>query len=581
MYRIKRTIYYFFLVLTVVIAGQVHAANIIVLKDIDPIAFGESFQLIFEAKGSVDDDPDFSPLKKDFQILSTSVNTSMKIINSKISRTKRWELTLLANRTGNLIIPAIRFGNDISDATSIIVTKNISKRNSQNTNKNIFLEVDARPLSAYVQSQVKYIVRLFRSVDTSNASLSVPEVDASNAIIEQLGEDRSYETRRNGKRFIVVERTYAIYPQISGKIVIKPVRFQGQISSRRSFFTLDPFGPQPKTVVLQSAPVTLNVIPTPESYIGTWLPTKQLTFTEEWSKNPPVFRAGEPITRTLILSATGLTASQLPEFPTWQMPEFRQYPDQPSLGDENVGLDVVAKRIEKTAIIPKQAGKYILPGIEIPWWNITTNSIEHALIPERKITVLAAVTNAALDAPGIVTALPDITDSSILPVDKDNQLKLSAGPIKDMPEQITSRYWQWISIGLGCGWFITLVIWWYSRNRVSKSVTDQGKLESISRVIKELKKACQDNEPFTAKDILIRWGSLKWPQDPPTSLGEIGKRSSPEFSPALSMLSNSLYSKKTDAWSGDRFWQVFSEQQKNERSRSVPDAGNLEPLYRL
>ncbi len=39
--------------------GTVSAANIVVRSDRNPVGLNESFQLVYETEGDVDDDPDF------------------------------------------------------------------------------------------------------------------------------------------------------------------------------------------------------------------------------------------------------------------------------------------------------------------------------------------------------------------------------------------------------------------------------------------------------------------------------------------------------------------------------------------
>lgn len=242
-----------------------YAANITVTTDRNPVGLNESFTIIFESDGSVDSDPDFSPLNKDFQVLSRNSSSNMTITNGKISSTKKWLLTVLARRAGEVKIPAINFGKDISKASVIKVTRTGSPLGKSSSDKNIFIEVDASTKTPYVQQEVIYTVRLFLAVSTSNASLSEPGVGGASAVIERLGEDKNYQTSRGGKRFNVVERKYAIYPQISGNVTIEAVMFQGQIN-RNAFSLFDPFGPQPKTLIERSESVTLDVKGIPDSF---------------------------------------------------------------------------------------------------------------------------------------------------------------------------------------------------------------------------------------------------------------------------------------------------------------------------
>jgi len=237
-----------FLLLTIFMffSMNINAALITTSIDRDPVNFGESFRLTFESSDSVDDDPDFSPLQKDFQIISNNVSSNMRIINGSISSSKKWQLVVLPNRPGTLRIPSISFGRDKSQAMTVTVAKGQGRKNNNRANQDVFLEVAVKPDQPYVQSQIVYTVRLYRSINTANASLTEPQISGVNAVIDKIGEDRNYELTVRGKRYAVVERNYAIYPQASGIMTISSLTFRGQ-PSRGSFFSFDPFGPQPDT----------------------------------------------------------------------------------------------------------------------------------------------------------------------------------------------------------------------------------------------------------------------------------------------------------------------------------------------
>ena len=263
-----------------------------------------------------------------------------------MSSSKSWPLNVLARHDGTLKIPAIAFGRDRSTPATINVVNQSPAGYATGSDREIFLEVEATPKDPYVQSEVIYTIRLFRSVATANESLSdPPDVSGTTAVVEKIGDDKMYRTRRGGKLYSVLERRYAIYPQGSGSITIKPVVYQGQITNGMSSFFSNPFGVQPHTVMVQSDPITLNVRPIPKAFTGgQWLPARDITLTEEWSQYPLKFKVDEPLTRTIVLTAKGLTSSQLPELPAWQSPDFKQYPDQPKLQDDKKFNGVIGKR---------------------------------------------------------------------------------------------------------------------------------------------------------------------------------------------------------------------------------------------
>ena len=553
--------------------GFAGAATITVKTDRNPVVLQESFQLLFEAAGDVDGDPDFSPLGKDFQVLSTSTSTSMSIVNTKITRTKQWQLTVLPLNAGNLVIPAISFGKDKSPQTLLTVMQGVTGAAGQAL-QDIFLEVEVAPESAYVQAELIYTVKLYRAIATSNETLSEPEPGQGNAIIELLEADRSYDDFIQGRRYAVFERSYGIYPQVSGTLSIKPFRFQAQVSTS-SAFSLDPFGARARTVVRQSEPVQLAIKPVPGDYLGGhWLPATDVKITEKWSKNPLEFLPDEPVTRTVTLTAQGLTASQLPEMQEQLPADFKQYPDIPLLENRRSADGITGVRQQKSAIIPARAGSYILPEISLAWWNTGTQTMETAVLPERRVQVAALEAEAVIEAPD----LPALDLGTAAPGQAVPDSAQTAAIEDTVPPDVS--FWQWLTCILALTWVITLI--YILKNRKSpRPVPAQTHTVDINEALKALKQACQDNDPQRAKAALLRWAGARPTGAPVTSLGDLEQHSSEKLAAEIRDLSRRLYSRATDPWRGGPLWQAFLQERKIAGTETSTDSGKLEPLFRL
>ena len=551
--------------------GLAGAATITVKTDRNPVVLQESFQLLFEAAGDVNGDPDFSPLGKDFQVLSTSTSTSMSIVNTKITRTKQWQLTVLPLNAGNLVIPAISFGKDKSPQTLLTVRQGVTGAAGQAL-QDIFLEVEVAPESAYVQAELIYTVKLYRAIATSNETLSEPEPGQGNAIIELLEADRSYDDFIQGRRYAVFERSYGIYPQVSGTLSIKPIRFQAQVSTS-SAFSLDPFGARARTVVRQSEPVQLAIKPVPGDYQGGhWLPATDVKITEKWSKNLLELLPDEPVTRTVTLTAQGLTASQLPEILEQLPADFKQYPDIPLLENRRSADGITGVRQQKSAIIPARAGSYILPEISLSWWNTGTQTMETAVLPERRVQVAALEAEAVIEVPD----LPDLDTSA--PGQTVPDAAQTATAEDTAPPGVS--LWQWLTCILALTWITTLVYILKNRRR-PRPVTPATHTGDISEALKALKRACQDNDPQRAKAALLRWARARASAAPVTSLGDLEQHSSGELAAEIRDLSRRLYSRATDPWRGEPLWQAFLQERKTAATETDADRGKLEPLFRL
>ena len=276
------------------------SAKIDVILDRTTVEVGESFTVEFESDGDVSGDPNFSVLEKQFRIISRSESRNIQFINGNLSSQKKWTLILMPRKSGILTIPSVKFGKDKSPARKVTVKK-AGTTTSNKGDELIFVEAAAEPRNAYIQSQIIYTVRIYHAINLVNASLSELKLSDSNAIVEKLGKDISYEKRINGRRYKVFEKRYAIFPQKSGKLTVDPVEFEGQYVNRRRVL---------QAKFMKTKPIKLTVKPQPV-YQSTnpgdsWLPANKVTVEEAWSDDPTNFKVGEPITRTVVVSAPGL-----------------------------------------------------------------------------------------------------------------------------------------------------------------------------------------------------------------------------------------------------------------------------------
>ncbi len=544
------------------------AAEITARPDRNPVSLGESFKLVFEADGSVDDDPDFSPLEQDFDILGSNQSSNISIINGQLSRKKSWILTLMAKREGLFTIPAISFGSDASAPLHLTVKE--APASASPAGGDLFVEVEAEPKQVVVQGQLLCTVRLFHRLEIGSASLSEPELEGSEALIEKLGDDASYETSRDGRRYRVVERRYAIFPQQAGQARIAPIRFEGQVSvPGRSRFGM--FDQMMQVKRVQSAGIDLNVLPAaPSASAEHWLPAKAVKLVEEWPQEPPAFTVGEPLTRTLTLVAEGLTAAQLPVIEPALPGGVKGYPDQPVLENKASSTGIIGIRQEKTALIPTLAGQLILPPVEIAWWNVEAGRMETAKIAERAIEVLpAADVKTATSAPQAPPApLPKSVDPAPAP---------EAGAV-----ETRAGIWPWLCLGLAIGWAATLLAWLRSRRPQTKRSAAGDPLQNRpneKNALKRIREGCASHDPLAVKEALLEWARICWSENPPASLGEISRRCEAPLAEEIGSLNQALYGQNRGHWQGAGLWSAFERRQKPAEVKTAEE-GTLEPLYK-
>jgi hypothetical protein len=574
MNRIQSYVYTAFLTLILGLAfgsTQVFAADIVASVDRNPVNQDESFKIYFTANDTPDSDPDFTPLEQDFTIINQAQSTSSSWVNGTYSKTIRWTVEVTANKSGNLMVPAITFGNDASKPLPITVAQSTSG-DTANTNAEIFLEAKASPENPFVQSQVLYTVRLYRRVDIAQAELNEPEL--ADAVIEKLGEDSNFNTVVNGISYLVTERKYAVFPQKSGLLKIKPLTLTAQVIVPSQPDFRDFFGTRmSKTQRVMSNEVALDVKPKPSQFTGKdWLAVKKLELSQEWSGDTQQMKVGEPLTRTLTIRGEGTTVGQLPELSAFKTnANFKAYPDQPVLNEQKLPEGVAAVRQEKIAIIPATGGKITLPAIEIPWFNTQNQKMEIALLPETTLNVTGTLKNQPEPAPksntSTVTPVPGLQPQNNNPILVETK--------KEQP-----NFWPWLSLLLALGWVVTVIYFLKKRpkHQLIHDKTNRLNHEAgLKQSTKRLKEACNQNNAKEAKNALLEWGLQMFNISNIVTLSNLCDA---RLRDEILLLNQTLYGKSNGNWNGKKLLQAFTE--NNARAHvNLKEEPVLEPLHRL
>ncbi|MBF0185199.1 MAG: protein BatD [Magnetococcales bacterium] len=543
------------------------AAAIQVQTDRSPLVAGDSFQLLFSSTQTIQSKPDFSVLQKDFELLDQRQENRVQSINGQRTQQQLWVVSLLARQSGTFTIPPIRFAALQSPAYTLTIHPAAAQAggsSGEKADEDWFLEVSATPEKVLVQGQVVLAVRFFRAREVAGASLSEPQLTAEEAIVEKLGDDRSFESMRQGRRYQVVERRYALFPQKSGRLTIPPLRLDIQ-SGRRGLLSLldDPFAGQGGEIKRRfSEAVEIGVQPIAEEAKKDpqWLPAHRLQLLEKWQESPPRLQVGESVTRTVTLLADGLTAAQLPELAplavAGQGDALKVYPDQPQLSDQRQPTGMIGMRQEKLALVPNKAGTITLPAIEIAWWNVDTQSRELARIPERTVSVAPA----AMAASAPERQPEPVTASAPPPATKTAEQE---GATARATPGHGDRYPAWLVPFLATGWGVTLLLWfghlWRSRRQQNSAILPQAAVTVDPQVA--LRQACQADDAPACRTALLAWAQGRWPEQGLRNLNDLqrywqklGWSAQVE---ALQHLRQASFAAEGESWRGEPLWRLL------------------------
>jgi len=408
--------------------------------------------------------------------------------------------------------------------------------------------MELAPKALRVQQQSIITIRVYQSVGLNQAQLSEPK--AEHAIVERLGDDSTYQKRDSGRTWQVTERHYALFPQQSGHVTIDPVQLDGTVMmNSASFFQ------SARPIRVRSNALELDVAGIPAGWTAAdWLPAKGLSIEESWPQANSVFRVGEPITRTLTLHADGLTASQLPEFSHDLPDHLKAYDDKPVLKNDKAVDGIHGMRQEKVAIMPMQAGTYILPEIDINWWDTATETMQQATLPARTFTVIAAAgqTTPSATPPPVVTteAQHSVTPQQAIPTPPSSTIMVAA-------------WWRWLAIAAMIGWILTLLSIWYLRRQNSgqqaKRGGDSTRAATLKQARKALASACKNNDAKASEQALLHIAQLQFSDQVIHSLTTLAQYCNADLQSEVLKLEQTLYGTAVSDWRGDTLWQAFQQ----------------------
>jgi hypothetical protein len=610
----------FLALLALLLSLQVAAAGLSGRLDRTRIAEGETVVLTLTAPGDAAGAPDPAPLTSDFDLLDQSQSTRMSIVNGHSSTTREWQWVLAPKRAGRLSIPSLRLGRSFSEplALEVLPAAQAAKLGEA---RPVLLEVEAQPQQPYVQGQVVYSVRILSRVPLGRASLSEPQ--AGDAVIERLGEDKQYSTYRDGRQYQVIERRYAVFPQHSGKLEIAAPVLSAQIpeqgqrrgglrerlfghdpfANMQSFFGHDPFAEmggifeQTRPVQVRGRRTDLEVRPQPAGTASPWLPAESLSLAENWSPDPPVFRIGEPVTRTLTVTAEGLTAAQLPDLRPGVPAGVKVYPDQAHGETRTQGDTLVAQKVLKIALVPSQSGELTLPEVRLHWWDTRTGKPQVAQLPARTVEVLPAAAGVSAPPPvapsrsaqaagepsePVAAARPVAAAPS--PAGGDSRLsRLGEGLIRD--SGLPAGYWPWLAGVLALAWFASTLLWLRARGAgpaaSAASALPARPAPDPVKALAAVKRVCEVGDARAARRALLAWAAARWPGGPPQGLEALAQRLDGQAPGALRELDRVLYAGAEGTWDGASAWQRLAPSLGRDPRRGARGGRDsaLPPLY--
>ena len=517
----------------------------------------QSLNATFQFIGNPDNErPDFSPLEADFDIIRTRTSSEYRNINGVAEYRMNWMLSLSPKRRGELMIPALTFRRESTDAIPITVTA-ASRELADQLEASVFFETTLNIEEVYVQAEILYTVRLFYADNVQLYTDLPPAPDLANAIVQPLGSARPYNEVRGGRRYGVIEQKYALFPQQSGTLDVPPESITGSARIRI------PGGGYRRRPVRERSPGHhITVLPKPPSYPrdATWLPASDLSISSSWNSERE-FKVGVPLSRKIELSAVGLPASLLPALVPADLEGVKMYPDPPEKEETAEDSGIRSVRRESLALVPTRPGNLTLPQISVTWFDVDEGVVKVASLPAEtyevapsdEIPVSLAMRPTQANAPN--SAGDDVTGTST-----------GIDP--------------WMIVTLICliGWASTTA-WLLNARRAQRPKAIQEPRDPERVAYMKLSRTCRANDAPKAHAALLDWANAFYGGSVEPATVALQQETG---SDCMDDLLTRLYGRDAapDAWRGEALlkW-VESLRKSAHRKASQKKQSALPPLY--
>ncbi|MBB4131028.1 BatD family protein [Xanthomonas sp. 3075] len=395
-------------------------------------------------------DPDYTPLRNDFALGAKSANQQMQVTNGAVTVRALFGVVLTPRKSGELIVPAIRVGNERTEPLRLQVVGAANDAGSSapgeasaaQGNEEVFVQTQVDDPQPYVQQSVGVVLRLYFANQLASGEL---DLDApAGASLQRVGDDVNSVKMVNGRRYNVVERRYLLVPERSGRVVLPSARFNGR--SVGGFFD-DYFGRGNGELSARSASIALQVRAQPANAPQPWLPLRSLQL--RYTTTPQRARAGEAAQIVVEASARGATQAQFPELPTPSVPDAQVFAEPAQYEERFVDGSPQLRLTRRYSIVPNRAGPLVVPGLQVAWWDVGAAAAKTAALPDLTLDVVAGSGAFATPAPA-PAASPSPDNAAPAP---------AASALGAQPSAAASRPWGWIgaAIGFALLWIATLV----------------------------------------------------------------------------------------------------------------------------
>jgi len=307
------------------------------------------------------------PPLPDFDVFFRGRSQSISIVNGEMDASFSFTYVLVPKREGTLVVQPFTFQHRgaayRTEPIHITVSGTAPTQSSSDPGAEMFVVSRVDADTAFVNQQVLYTFYLYAALRVSNLNYTPPPFEGF--WVEKLQEgEKQYHKIVNGRRYLVIEVSTAIFPTTSGTLTIDAARLRLVELAERSFSFFD----RGVERVLRSRPVEIFVKPLPaqgrpadfDGAVG-----QQIDLSAKLDRQE--VEEGEPVTMTVQVRGAGnVRTFSKPRLP--ELPQFKTY-DADSQTNVRSLERVTGSRTYEIVLVPREAGQFTVPPVRMSYFD--------------------------------------------------------------------------------------------------------------------------------------------------------------------------------------------------------------------
>ena len=197
----------------------------------------------------------------------------------------------------------------------------------------------------------------------------LPDFQVRNAVTRQL-RSLNINDQHDGNSYAGVRFEFAIYPQEPGSYAVGNQKITVH-------YAAEP--PATRDVELELPRIEFSVfIPDAAAGLRPFVAAGKLTVEQTLQRSSDQLKIGDSVTRTVTISTEETPAMLLPPQTFAAIDGLAVYPAQPQLADHRDGRTDALKstRTDSATYMLERPGNYVLPAIDVGWWNISAQKVD-------------------------------------------------------------------------------------------------------------------------------------------------------------------------------------------------------------